>query len=319
MAQETRQIVQYRVRQGDSLEKLALRFMGDAESWLQVALLNALDYPYITDDSDFVRNVRATGIVVFTRVDGSTGDVPIPSGYVVTAPATPTSEAKDYRTTGSSAIFDGQATTEVEVEAVDPGEFGNTASLTITELSDPITDLDGVSNPEAVVGGENLNVKIPGDTLLVYSNQDGLAGTSSLDTLKLSEADFFASLLGVDIALGNDGDLQADSRGSYATSRGIDNFRAALLRRFGTPLAYYVFNPGYGTDVEKSIGQRGDSFWLQRTRVSAERTVRSDPRTQDVQNVQVSFERGALTISLDILAIGERDPRNLVVTFQVGV
>jgi hypothetical protein len=219
MAQETKSIVQYQVKQGDTLEKLSLRFMGDAETWLQVAILNALDYPYLSDDSDFVRDVRASGEVVFSRADGSTGDIVIPEGYVVYALATAVSDAKSYATTEESTIPDGQSSVTAPVESSVVGEFGNTAGLTVAALSEAITDLDAVSNPAAIIGGARLNVKIPGDFLLVFTNQDGLSGSSSLNTQALSQADFFRSLLGVDIALDRTGDLLADSQGDYRRSR----------------------------------------------------------------------------------------------------
>ena len=46
-----------------TLERIALRYMGDANQWLQLALLNKLNYPYLSDDTAYIKNVAATGSV----------------------------------------------------------------------------------------------------------------------------------------------------------------------------------------------------------------------------------------------------------------
>jgi hypothetical protein len=336
VAQETREIVKYTVRQGDSLERLALVSMKDAESWLQLALLNGLDYPYITDDTSFARSVKATGSVTFTRKFGTTNTIVIPQGFRVFVPASAHAPRRDYQTTASGTITTLAASVTLAVEALLVGEAGNTPANTITGLvgkygtmhygspgqggatygSVP-TGLASVTNLDAITGGILLNVKFPGETIMLFTQGGSLADSAGLDTQKLSEADFLAGLLGADIALTPGGDLLPDARGSLALTRGIDNFKGALLRRFQTPLAWYYYHRAYGSGVPRAIGQRADSYWLQFARLEAERTVRSDPRVANVQNIRAQFASGVLTLTLDILSIGERDPRNLVFSFRV--
>src|SRR4029079_7293535 len=147
MPQQTRRIVQYRVRQGDTLERLALRYTGNAEDWLSLAILNGLDYPYIREDPDYVREVKATGEVLFSRTAGSTGAVSIPQGYVVTVPASETAAAKSYRTLATAVIANGVGEATAAVEALRAGRIGNTPGLTVTGLSGVIANLGRVSNP----------------------------------------------------------------------------------------------------------------------------------------------------------------------------
>jgi phage baseplate assembly protein W len=313
MAQETKTILRHVVRQGDSLERLAQEFMGDAGAWLQLAILNGLTYPYLTDDEAYVTAVKATGTVTFTRTAATLGDVVIPSGSLVSAPATTRSPQKDYRTSAAATILNGTNTIDAPVTAVTAGEIGNSPSLTITLLGFTVTNLASVDNLNPVTGGTTLTVLKPGDTLLVPVDSDGLAGTAGLDTKALQGEDFFTALLGTDLALDADGDLFASPKKGLAVVAGIPNFQAAMGRRLATPLGWYPFVPHYGSNVGQAVGQRGDNYWLQRTRIEAERTLRGDPRVQDLQNIKVAFQSGTLAISFDVLMIGEKSPRNLVV------
>lgn len=316
MAQATKKIINYTVRQGDTMERIALTYMGDAANWLQLAILNSLNYPFIADDLNFVRNVRATGTVTFSRTVGTVGSILIPSGSSVYVPATANSPARYYTTDAACTIQTGTNTIDCAITAVAPGELWNTPALNITGLNFTVTNLGSVKNTTPVTGGATLNVKVPGDTLLVYTDDVGASGTAAVNTRSLQGASFYAALLGVDIGLDKTGDLQADSRGGLALVSGMNNLRDALRRRLQIPLAWYVYNPNYGTGIEKAIGQRGDNVWLQWAAVEAERTMRSDPRVASVENMKVAFSSGVLTLTMDITSIGETSPQNLVVNLK---
>jgi hypothetical protein len=317
VAQETRAIFKYQLREGDSLERLALTYMKDAEQWLQLAILNGLDYPYISDDPTLARRVQATGSVTFTRTAGSTGNVVIPSGFKVYVPASSHAPRRDYQTTAGATILTGNSSVSTAIQALLAGDLGNTPPLTVTGIDTPLSNLASVANTASITGGEIKNVKFPGETVLVFAATDSLSDAVGLDTLALSADDFFAALYGADIALTADGDLFADSRGGLAVVKGVRNLTAALQRRLVTPLDWYYYHRGYGSGVERAVGQRADSYWLQFARLEAERTVRSDPRVQSVQNIRATFTTGVLRISMDILTIGEKDPLNIVFTARV--
>jgi phage baseplate assembly protein W len=313
MAQENRTILRHIVRQGDTLERLAQEFMGSADNWLQLAILNGLNFPYLTDDETFETDLFAAGTVTFSRTGGSIGDVTIPTQSLVSVPATTRSPQKDYRTDAIAVIPNGTDTVNAAVTAVRSGESGNTPALTVTLLGFSVPNLAAVDNTSPITGGDTLTVLKPGDTLLLLTDRDGLAGTAGLDTDALQGEEFFTALLGADLALDDNGDLFGNARGRLATVTGIDNFRAAVSHRLDTPLGWYAFLPNYGSNVRLAVGQRGDNYWLQRTRIEAERTLRGDPRVQDLQNIKAAFQSGTLTLSFDVLMIGERSPRNLVV------
>lgn len=316
MSQQTKQILNYTVRQGDQLERIALKYMGDASNWVQIAILNSLDYPYISDDLAFVRLIKATGTVTFRRTVGTVGAIVIPIGASVYVPATVNAPARYYVTDAACTILNGTDTIDQAISAVAPGELWNTPSLTVTGLNFTVTNLGSVKNSNPITGGAVLNVKLPGETLMVYTDATGATGTIGVNTKALQGESFYAALLGTDIGLDKNGDLQADSRGGLALVSGLSNLRDAVRHRLQTSLAWYVYYPSYGTGMEKAIGQRGDEVWMQWAAVEAERTVRSDPRVANVQNMKVAFQHGILTLNFDITAIGENSPTNLVVALN---
>jgi hypothetical protein len=313
MAQQTKTVLRYVVSQGDTLERIALRYMGDANQWLQLALLNKLNYPYLSDDSGFVKNIAATGSVTFTRTGGTTAAVTLPIGSLVSVPATTRSPQKDYLTTVAATIPLNVTTAAVPVAAVKTGESGNTPPLSVTLLGFTATNLASVANPAAITGGAVLNVLVPGDTLLVYSDAAGPSASLGVDTSALRNLDFMTALLGTDIALNAKGDLFSSGIGDVGSVGGVPNFQAAMLHRLATPLGFYPFLPTYGSNLDKSVGARSDYYQLQKVRVEAIRTLRGDPRVQDVQNIKLQFVAGKLALNLDILMIGEKTPRNLVI------
>lgn len=312
MSQTTLQILSHTVQQGDQIERLALKYMGDASLWVQIAILNGLSYPFLTDDDTFVREVRATGTVTFSRAAGSTGAVTILGGARVFAPATANAPVRFYTTDALAVILDGQATVDAPVTAVTSGDLGNTAALSITGLAFMVLNLDAVTNRGAVTGGEIFNVKFPGDTLLVYASATGSAATVGVDTHSLKDGAFYEGLMGADLALDRSGDLFGDLRGGMAVGAGIANLRDSLRRRLQTDLGWYAYSPAYGTLIEQAVGEPGTAARLQAVSVDVERTLRGDPRVADVQGVTAVFQQGVLAITARIIVIGETTPQNLV-------
>ena len=61
-------------RRGDTLQRVAARELGDAERWYELAFINGLRPPYLTDDSESA----ATGVLL----TGATLSVPATTDYV---------------------------------------------------------------------------------------------------------------------------------------------------------------------------------------------------------------------------------------------
>ncbi len=59
-------------RRGDTLQKIALREMGDATQWYQLVYLNNLSYPFITDDAALAgHGVLLTGSTILVPVSSA--------------------------------------------------------------------------------------------------------------------------------------------------------------------------------------------------------------------------------------------------------
>jgi phage baseplate assembly protein W len=76
--------IEYRVAQSDTLESIALRFLGSSARWDEVASLNGLRYPFISDDpiqqygQPIISSTLSTAIIQNATTYGfSVGDMPV--------------------------------------------------------------------------------------------------------------------------------------------------------------------------------------------------------------------------------------------------
>ena len=90
---------------------------------------------------------KATGEVEFTGDEG----VSIPEGFLVETDSDPEIQ---FETTGETTI-DETLTTTVEIIAVEAGSSSNVSANTITEIVNPISGLDSVSNNDPTSGGRD--------------------------------------------------------------------------------------------------------------------------------------------------------------------
>jgi len=89
--------------------------------------------------------VKATGTVIVKGTEG----VDIPEGFIFETAVEPVIQ---FQTTEDATINSfGQV--EIEIEAVEPGEDGNVASNTITEIASPSSGVSSVTNPDRTEGG----------------------------------------------------------------------------------------------------------------------------------------------------------------------
>lgn len=107
-----------------------------------------LDYHAMAVGIERKAAVSASGVV---RVEGIEGTM-IPDGFRFAVQTDGTVPAVEFSVTGDYYISeDGYA--DIEVIAVEPGINGNVAAGTVTVMSEPISGITDISNPERITGG----------------------------------------------------------------------------------------------------------------------------------------------------------------------
>ncbi|MEI8130787.1 MAG: baseplate J/gp47 family protein [Leptolinea sp.] len=136
-------------------------------------------------------DLKAIGAVTISNLTPS--DVIIPAGTLIQKPSNPPVR---YQILESVTLPANEITIGIGIEAIEPGEKGNTDSNTITRLDGPLGLLVEVSNPGSVSGGS-------GKTYQAVLKEDILlAAEKNQSTLKTqAEAEFTKSLSDQEIIL----------------------------------------------------------------------------------------------------------------------
>jgi phage baseplate assembly protein W len=77
---------------------------------------------------------------------------------------------------------------------------------------------------------------------------------------------------------------------------GVDNLKAALLRRLRTPKGYLPHHPDYGSDLLRFVGSPMTPATVMASRAEAARTLMADPRVISVQPPSVRVQNDAIFI-----------------------
>ncbi|MDD3906475.1 MAG: baseplate J/gp47 family protein [Candidatus Omnitrophica bacterium] len=147
------QLIEYNVKAGDTLQVIAQKYYGDALRWYEIAMLNNLDYPFITEEDSFQKDTTAAGAVRFYRASPELAVIYIPMGTIVSVPATSRSDERRYVTTVAAQIASYQSSVVVPVVAINAGAKGNCAPRQISGvLSDVYSEAATVSGAIAPAG-----------------------------------------------------------------------------------------------------------------------------------------------------------------------
>lgn len=146
-----------------------------------------------------------------------------------------------------------------------------------------LADLNGLSYPYLDFSGSN---GAPASQFL--STGKKVLGAS--DTLKLpNSSDAVAPVDPVGTDMGDGGTVKI-------LVAGVDNLRAALLRRLRTPKGWLPHHPEYGSALYSYIGEPLTPALVLSIRAEVDRVLREDPRIISVQMVGVSVDTDAIKI-----------------------
>lgn len=77
---------------------------------------------------------------------------------------------------------------------------------------------------------------------------------------------------------------------------GVDNLRAALLRRLRTQRGYLPHHPDYGSDLPRFVGRPLSVSEVLSLRAEVDRVLREDPRIITVQSIAITVEADAIFV-----------------------
>ena len=287
---------------GEDVYSLARRAFGSIARFMDIVLINQLEFPYIVADvSQKPPNTLAWGESVLipstsfnttgTTIAGAASTSAIPTtGGTVTTSSLPSQLIDDeaewlpdqwkgysvVATTGGSTqtlICNGNTDTQLTLN-------GNW-TITITPATTTYAIQYNTFNPRRPLTADALAY---GTDFLVVFGSDGRC----------------------DFALGGTGDL--------AAATGLDNFIQAITLRARCPIGSHPFHRSYG--LPAPIGRPETDSVFVRSVFFIRRSLLSDPRVGKVRNVQLNLNGDTLMLSAEVQPVASRLARPI--TTQVG-
>lgn len=131
------------------------------------------------------------------------------------------------------------------------------------------------------------------------------------------------SVLGNDLLLSHDGDLQLSPRGDLMTTDDYDKIRSApfdgyynlILSIWETLNAVpgeYAFQPEFGEDIGRFIGRNLTPQSMLQLKGLVTDAVERDERVREVTNVKIQYYNNTIVIFVTLLAIGETSQQTLI-------
>lgn len=291
----------YRVTQGDlyqGLQGVAQQVMGDATKWDQIAFINNLRYPFISEDPTELEGKAATSLYLANRVN--VGDTVV---YV--------NGISPFLTEGAILFFalqsllsDGSIRTISDVVRVESvGTDPNNSTNTRLTLQQPIFNVYLAGTAFDVLDTSNntsSRVVTIGDFILIPSP---LNSNNALQARDLDITQVYA-LLGQDLWLDNNGLLRNDQNGDLQTVVGVYNLHQAVVHRLVTEIGELVYHQDYGNPLLKYVGKVNSPVLTILANQKLSQTLLDDPRIKSVQQIfsvaqgDVLYVKASVTVNL---------------------
>ena len=256
---------------GLTIEAIAARYLGDPELWLEIAVLNGLQEPYI-DENGFqlplLSNAIARQVVV-----GSNDDLFI----------------------GQTVTIAGAGQTPA------PRIITNIEMLSSTSFLITLNGLPNLNNFTTTVGAY-LQAYLPGTVnsqqKIFIPSDLPVPDVSNIVPPSSTSSDPLTGLSKVDWLLTDSGDIAVNNYGDFRYASGITNIIQALRIKFGTQANTILTHPNFGLNVR--VGSIGSELQLQDLYNSINDMITQDPRFQGVSNMQITQNGPVLGISLGV-------------------
>lgn len=303
-------MMQVLIGQTDTLEHLALQYLGSSDYASFLAQANQLDYPFIVQDPFYVSSASASGNVTITA-QGVTLPYTISAGDVVAFYSVAPSIAA-YQTGGATVSYAAlnsvtltaqTLSTTLAIQATQPGGIGN---ILPNKIQSAISGLQ-VQNPSPITGGFQANVLKPGDFITIpIQNMP-----SSPTALSLEQKD---ALGGSDLKLTATNGLEFLTDDLVVTT-GLPTIAGDIAANISTPYRSIADNPHFGTLVPITLG-KGGNYTEQRIAVMVQGAAKADSRVQSVTPVSITVSGTFALIEIGVVVGSETIP---VITSVGGV
>jgi len=165
-------------------------------------------------------------------------------------------------------------------------ELTNTIAI-VNDLDYPFidTDMDTEYPPDHKIARL-------GDTILIPLE---ITGSDVIDDITENDSygiDLLLTTNKVELSMVHIGEFQ-ESQGDLKVTQGRDTLTQDLTHRLMTERGTLLLHPDYGSDLLKMIGEKTYIGWEQKVVVEIVKTMLSDPRVENVENVTFdTFETG---------------------------
>jgi len=256
---------------GLTIEAIALRYLGDAQRWIEIATLNNLREPYI-DENGFQ----------LPLLSNATGR------QITIADIT-------YVYLGQSVLLKSGNQIPVTRNVIGIDKLSSTSYL--------IT-LDGLPNLNnfTLINNAYLQVYLPGTTNSqhnIYIPSDLPVDTDAGISIPASLSSETLVQLGlVDLMLTDEGDIATNTYGDFVYSAGLSNIMQALKIKIGSAQGTIITHPGFGLGVRP--GQMNVDTKAQDIFNNINQMILEDSRFQGINTLQVTLNGPTLSLSLGV-------------------
>ena len=261
---------------GLSIEQIALRYLGDAERWVEIATINSLREPYI-DETGFTLNLLSNG-------EGRQFTVPRDNRLYV----------------GQKIILKDNNTPMFSRNIINIEEIGAT-TLLITVDGQPNLDILQTAQ------GANIRAYLAGtvnsqDQIFIPVELDAVSQENILPPPVFRE-DPLVKLSKVDVLVGEDGDIKLDPLGDFRLSAGLTNLLQALRIMFSTTQGDVMSDPNFGVGIK--VGTSTADIDLAKLVKQIKSQVESDPRYSRVASLKITVNGPELAINMSVEIAGD--------------
>lgn len=261
---------------GLTVEAIALRYLGDAQRWLEIVTLNNLRDPYIDEDGfqlPLLSNATGRQLTVSD----------INNLYI------------GQRVLIQSSTQSPTARTILNIDTLSSTSF----LLTLDGLPnlDPYVLADQAYVQAYLPGTVNSQQKIFIPSNLPIPNDPNIVIPAS------AAVDPLSGMSKVDLLLTDSGDVAVNNFGDFRLAYGITNIIQALKIKIGTVLGTIPTHPDFGLGIK--VGIINSELNTSDVFNSMNKLIQQDPRFQGLSNLQVTLNGPVLSINMGVILAGK--------------